>query len=676
MKVCDRIRWGLALAFGAWAFSAGLALADPAPALPPVEAYGKLPAMDMPTLSPSGDRYAFVIDQNGERGVGVVTTGGAAPIEFPVGKVKVVGMWWAGEDHLIIRTSSTVKLDREQFSRGKSELNAAVVLNVVTRKAISVFIDPQQQRVMPTVAGYFGSTQIDGRWYGFFSTFTYESSSTGMVVRHSDGWIVPDLYRVDLDTGEIHLATYGEPEIRSWLVAPDGHVAARSLYNNRYQDWHIRVGPLNGAMLLDGKGRYGGASILGFGRTPDTVLVQVDDDTAGDKFLELPLGGGPPRSTTDAESVRGLLIDPNTHLWIGVENDNDQRDATLFASPASARLNAVMTAFADHRPQLVSHSADFNSVIVLTQGDGDAGSYWLVNVAKQSADRLGERYPDIDAAFVGPVKTVVWKAADGLALQGVLTLPPDRPAKALPIVVMPHGGPLARDYPGFDYWAQAFAARGYAVFQPNFRGSTGYGAALRDAGKGEWGRKMQTDVSDGLAELARQGIVDPKRACIVGWSYGGYAAQAGITVQQGLYRCAVSMAGVSDLGGMIDYGGGNDDNAPTRYWKDYMGVKSWSEHELNDISPIKLAARADAPILLLHGDNDTVVPLKQSQDMAAALKAAGKTVELQVLPGADHWLLEEDQRMAMLKASVAFVLKYDPPDPAPAPAAVADASAH
>jgi dipeptidyl aminopeptidase/acylaminoacyl peptidase len=116
---------------------------------------------------------------------------------------------------------------------------------------------------------------------------------------------------------------------------------------------------------------------------------------------------------------------------------------------------------------------------------------------------------------------------------------------------MPHGGPEARDYPVFDWWAQAFASRGYVVLQPNFRGSTGYGAAFLRAGYGEWGRKMQSDISDGLAFLVDAGIADPGRACIVGASYGGYAALAGVTLQKGLYRCAVSVAGISDLQKMV-----------------------------------------------------------------------------------------------------------------------------
>jgi dipeptidyl aminopeptidase/acylaminoacyl peptidase len=241
---------------------------------------------------------------------------------------------------------------------------------------------------------------------------------------------------------------------------------------------------------------------------------------------------------------------------------------------------------------------------------------------------------------------------------------------------MPHGGPEDRDYPVFFWWAQAFASRGYAVFQPNFRGSSDYGKSFRDAGFGQWGRKMQTDVSDGLAELARQGIVDPKRACIAGWSYGGYAAQAGVTVQNGFYRCAVSMGGASNLPSMLSYSADSAGSltATMRYWRAFMGANSTFGGDVAAISPTDLASRADAPILLIHGKDDTVVPYGQSVGMADALKRAGKPVEFVPLDGADHWLLKEDTRIAMAKASMAFVEKYNPPDPAPAQAQASSAT--
>jgi dipeptidyl aminopeptidase/acylaminoacyl peptidase len=297
----------------------------------------------------------------------------------------------------------------------------------------------------------------------------------------------------------------------------------------------------------------------------------------------------------------------------------------------------------------------------------------LVDVATSKADPIGAAYPDVKSASVGPIETVRWTAADGLALSGVLSLPPDRPAKGLPLIVMPHGGPEDRDYAVFNWWAQLFAARGYAVFQPNFRGSSGDGAALLDAGFGEYGRKMLTDMSDGVAALAQKGVVDPKRACIVGWSYGGYAAQAGVTLQHRLYRCAVSMAGLSDLPHFLNYvvkvSGADGDGL--RYWRRYMGVTSPFDPSPATISPARHAADADAPILLIHGKDDSVVPIEQSLQMQRALKAAGKPVELVTLPNADHWLLHEDTRLAMAKASLAFVLKYNPPESEPTATAAA-----
>jgi dipeptidyl aminopeptidase/acylaminoacyl peptidase len=206
--------------------------------------------------------------------------------------------------------------------------------------------------------------------------------------------------------------------------------------------------------------------------------------------------------------------------------------------------------------------------------------------------------------------------------------------------------------------ATTFASRGYAVLQPNFRGSTGYGASFQRAGNGEWGRKMQSDISDGLAFLVQEGIADPRRACIVGASYGGYAALAGVTLQKGIYRCAASVAGISDLGKMINTEARQSglDRTLLRVLKQEIG----SGKDLRAVSPIRFAEAADAPILLVHGKDDTVVEYEQSADMAQALKKAGKAVELFTLAGEDHWLSRGETRLAMLNAVVAFVEKHNP----------------
>ena len=258
------------------------------------------------------------------------------------------------------------------------------------------------------------------------------------------------------------------------------------------------------------------------------------------------------------------------------------------------------------------------------------------------------------------VQSVSFKAQDGLALGGYLTLPNGRAARGLPLVVFPHGGPAVRDEPGFDWWAQAMASRGYAVLQVNYRGSDGFGTAFREAGFGEWGRKMQTDLSDGVRYLAAQGTIDPARVCIVGASYGGYAALAGATLEHGVYRCAVSVAGPSDLRHFVAWSLRRHDLSTQRYWDRFMGAKGPDDTHLDDLSPADRIGAATPPILLIHGKDDTVVPFEQSQFMADALKRAGKPVEMVVLNHEDHWLSHGDTRLQMLQATMDFLAKNNP----------------
>jgi dipeptidyl aminopeptidase/acylaminoacyl peptidase len=643
-------------------------LAAAAPCLaapPPVEDYGKLPAMEMVTLSPSGERYAFVGDDGGVRRLFIATTDDKPVARIGIGAVKVRDVEWAGDDFVLVHFSATVRVGGD-YLVDKQELSSAIVINLRNHTQMTAFEHGRGQ-VDSAVFGMYGTAKVAGRWYGYFGGLAVAPGGNGIyyhtnVTDDGDIRIVnADLFRVDLETGDVVRVARGQLKSR-WLVSPQGDIVARSLYWEKTGDWSVMTGASGGRELAAGRSSLGGASLLGMSRTTDAILISRASDDGVDTE-ELPLNGGPARPVANDLAGDGRIMDVRNGLWIGSTTDGDDPVSTLFSPAGEAKLRGAYKAFPGYRMALISWSADFNRMIVFTDGGDDSGTYWIVDIAKKSADVLGGAYPTVKPADVGPVRMVDWKVADGLAMRGVLTLPPGREAKNLPLVVLPHGGPVDRDYPGFDWWAQAYASRGYAVFQPNFRGSSGYGDKFVEAGYGQWGRKMQTDISDGVAELARHGIVDPKRACIVGGSYGGYAALAGVTVQQGLYRCSVSMGGIADVGRMYNEkneatGGG--DNSTTRYWKTFLGARAgWAA-----ISPAKLAARADAPILLIHGKDDTVVPIDQSDAMERALRAAGKPVERLTLDHADHWLLEQDARVAMLKASAAFVEKYNPPDPA------------
>jgi dipeptidyl aminopeptidase/acylaminoacyl peptidase len=642
-------------------FVIALSAAQAVLAAPSVETYGKLPGIEEVSLSPSGGRYAFIATDGERRRLYVASIDGKPLQVVEVGTTKVRELEWAGEDHVLVTLTATITLG-PQFNVWQAELGTVVVLNVQTGKFFQVFAK-QRDQVANAVFGQFGTAQVDGHWYGWFGGRTCKRDSTGCysILDYAE------LYRVDLDTGSINIAAHGRDDSDEWLISSSGDVVARSFYDEKGGVWRILAGKEGDQVLAAGQNDFGGAGNLHLGRSADTVVVDVpiggtDQNRGGYEYREFSLAGPAP-AAMDTEHMASPVIDPSTHLWIGEVLLNDEKETTFFTTALEARWRGARKAFPNNIVHLESWSTDFNRLIVFTEGGDDSGTYWLVDIQKHSASPVGAPYPMVKSADVGPVQMVDYRASDGLALRGVLTLPPGKQPKALPLVVLPHGGPAARDYPGFDWWAQAFASRGYAVFQPNFRGSAGYGIQFRNAGMGEWGRKMQTDISDGVADLAKRGIVDPKRACIVGASYGGYAALAGVTVQQGLYRCAVSVAGVADLSDMLVYER-KSSNGPlsssVRYWRAFMGASSSSDSRLTPITPASLAGQADAPVLLIHGDKDTIVPIDQSETMESALKRAGKPVELVKMDNEDHWLSREETRIVMLKSAVAFVEKYNP----------------
>jgi dipeptidyl aminopeptidase/acylaminoacyl peptidase len=636
--------------------AAVLAVCAPAAAAPPIEAYGKLPAVDLMRLSPDGDRFAFVAVVGDARQLVAATLEGKALIASAVGQAKVRDMEWVGEDHLLVTTSATVDLTIDLGY--KYELDGVLQVDLSTRKAFWVF--QGDRGVAQTVIGQFGTTSSSGKWFGYFGGITYAQTSTNeFYLDH--GW--PDLYQVDLVSGVHRRIVNGQQNTRAWVITAEGAVAAHDEYDEPTGRWRLRTGGWQGPVLIERKSPTDDVSLDGFGRSPGTVLVT---DSTGDRSTveEVQLKDGKAEELFSDIGVDDYLRDPVSHLLIGAQT-TDEPGAYFFDPKLQARYLGARKAFKDLKMTLVSYSRDLGRMIVETEGTGDSGTYWVVDIASGKADPVGAAYPAIKPEDVGPTSLVSYKASDGLELDGVLTLPPGREARNLPLVVMPHGGPIGvSDKPGFDPWAQAFASRGYAVFQPNYRGSGGHDVALRQAGYGEWGGKMLSDIKDGLEALAAKGIVDPKRACIVGASYGGYAALAGVTLQHGLYRCAVSVAGPSDMTSFfawqVDKNG--DKTGITRYWRAATGADKLGEKVLKTISPTTYADKVDVPVLLIHGKDDTVVPIDQSREMESALKRGGKPVELLQVNGGDHWDLHEDARMATVTNSVAFVVKHNPPD--------------
>ena len=330
----------------------------------------------------------------------------------------------------------------------------------------------------------------------------------------------------------------------------------------------------------------------------------------------------------------------------------------------NARTNKAVDEMVSGNPgyavHIASASEDWSKILYLVNGFDTPGRYILQDIATGELTGIVGARSDIAAEAVAEVATISYKARDGLGIQGILTWPSGstpESRKNLPLIVMPHGGPAAYDRVGFDWMAQYFANRGYLVLQPNFRGSTGYGTAFMQAGHGEWGGKMQDDVSDGVLGLVKAGMADPERVCIVGASYGGYSALAGGAFTPELYDCVVAIAPVSDLPRMIrdvkrERG---SRHWAVDYWQELIGDPRAEKDKLEAISPVNAADKFTAPVLLIHGKKDTVVPIEQSEVMERALKKANKDVTFVELKTEDHWLSYGETRLETLKAMSSFV---------------------
>jgi dipeptidyl aminopeptidase/acylaminoacyl peptidase len=621
---------------------------------PPLEAYGELPRIEDAAISPDGFKTAAVVQSKGERRVVVVDEADKPLLNIAAGNSKVRAIEWAENATILVTTSATVAVSG--FRASKYELSGTIIVPMGS-DGVSGMVFGNNPGIADTTRGRFGIRTVDGRTLGYFGGIAYESAGNGQYFFKNGR---TTLYAVDLKTNRPRLVApaASDGHFRDWLVDAAGNVAVTLDLAADTGLWKISIP--RGPEIARGMDPTGDVTLMSFGRDGKTVLYQIEDETGTQRWFEVPLAGGSASEILAGISLERIFVNSATGNFMGYRTSEDEPKVVMFDPVQQSALSRVFRAFKGREARLIDWTPGFSKVIVRTTGNGDSGTWYMVDVAKRSAVPIGNERPLITPEQVGPISMVNFTAQDGLAMNGVLTLPPGREAKNLPVILLPHGGPASHNSPEFDWWAQAFASRGYAVLQPNFRGSTGSSDAFRHAGDGQWGLKMQTDISDGLAELVKRGIVDPKRACIVGASYGGYAALAGVTLQKGVYRCAVSVAGIADL--KLLYVTDVQESAGSKIMAKSLREQLGDPKSYDKVSPRRFAATTDAPVLLIHGKDDTVVPYRQSQVMANALKDANKPYELVTLNGEDHWLSRGETRKRMLSETMRFVQKYNPAD--------------
>jgi dipeptidyl aminopeptidase/acylaminoacyl peptidase len=338
----------------------------------------------------------------------------------------------------------------------------------------------------------------------------------------------------------------------------------------------------------------------------------------------------------------------------------DSRDRIHWFDPVyQKRQKALETALPGEEAWMQSRSRDGSRMVVFTTSPTDPGSYALFEPKARKLDRFAVVNEALFPNMLATTKYVRYKARDGLDIPAYLTLPVGRKAKGLPLIMMPHGGPYGvRDTLDYNKEVQFLANRGYAVLQPNFRGSDSYGEEYYKKGEGQIGRAMQDDLDDGMDWLVNEGIVDPARVCIVGASYGGYAAMWGVIRNPQRYRCAASFAGVTDFKSQLKYDGKLLKSRYARTWREK--VQGEESFDLDTVSPAKNADKLSRPLLLAHGDEDSNVPFSQYKKMIDALKKSKKSVETHVYEGEGHGFEDSKNEQDWLDRLEAFLAKHNP----------------
>ena len=384
------------------------------------------------------------------------------------------------------------------------------------------------------------------------------------------------------------------------------------------------------------------------------VAYGFDADGGHTALFKVALDGSGKRERVfgrDDVDLDGLVRIGRQQRVVGVTFATDRRQTEFF----DPELKTLQRALARAIPKLplisfVDASANEQRLLLWAGSDINPGEYYVFDKKTRHLDMLSPVRPELGDVTLAPVKTVTYTAADGTKIPAYLTLPPGHDPKGLPAVVIPHGGPSARDEWGFDWLAQFFAARGYVVLQPNFRGSTGYGEAwFQNNGFRSW-KTAIGDINDAGRWLAAEGIADPAKLAVVGWSYGGYAALQSPVLAPTLFKAIVAIAPVTDLSTLRE---------EHRNYSDFRLVDSFigrGDH-VRSGSPAQNAEAIRAPVLLFHGDKDRNVGVGESRMMVSRLKKAGKAVGYVEFKGLDHQIEDSEARTAMLDRADTFLRK-------------------
>ncbi len=470
------------------------------------------------------------------------------------------------------------------------------------------------------------------------------------------------VYKANVYTGKLKRVKKHSNSVRSWYADRAGNVRIGEQYDDKKRKVTYKV--LDSAtnkwvvaweyVVFDEPE----INIAGFGNNPNELFIFADHEGRQALFkTDLSKPGYPKElvlSDPDYDVTGRLIYSSALKEVVGLYYNDGNSKSVFWNKEYKAFQAGLDKAMPDTRNYIGSMSDDGRKYVVFTSNNANPGTYLFGDRDEKSITPLATSYPDLTEDVLVEKESHTYKARDGLELEGFLSLPKTFANKPTATIILPHGGPMSEDGKSFDMFSTFMANRGYVVFQPNFRGSSGYGHDFMMQAVGGYGLEMQDDLEDAVKYLVDEKIADPKKVCIVGASYGGYAALMGATKTPDLFQCAISFAGMSDLVRMRDsYRNFTNKNTARKQFGE-------DKAQLKETSPVRMAERVKIPILLIHGKDDTTVPVVQSRIMADALKDEGKVHEYIELEDGTHHLDYYPDRKQTFEAMENFLKKYLP----------------
>jgi dipeptidyl aminopeptidase/acylaminoacyl peptidase len=615
--------------------------ADARPPVIPLADFSALPTLTKPLLSPDGRRIAARSVANGKTTLVILDADHPESVQrvIDLRDADVASLTWAGNQRMLLTVES---------------FGLVAGLPLPFLRLIAIDVDSGVSRI------------VDQSSRGFYAgdvLYTDPTGSWALVASQDDPYSFPSVKRVDLTTGRGTLVEKPRDGVWDWYADDRGIVRAGVAYNDRRWAVWYRNAPDQKLTKLKGKfDRDDQGAVDKFIFRGEKSWILTNQRTGRFSLYNYDVGSGtigaPIFENSDVD-VDDVLYNAATGEIDGVKYEDDRYHIHWMDPDFSSLQTKLDRALPDHDNVAMAWSDDKKRVLVWSQSGSDPGRYFLLDRTTSKMHPVVDPYPRIDPALMSPMTSVRFPARDGLPLRGYLTLPRGREAKKLPLVLMPHGGPFERDHWEYDPIVQFLANRGYAVLQPEFRGSTGFGKDFVEKGYGQWGRKMQDDLDDSVDWLARTGQIDPKRVCIVGGSYGGYAALWGAIRNPERYRCAASMAGVSDVPALLK--SHRKLFSATRYYREWRThVGGDTDADLRSVSPLTYASNVKVPLLIGHGEKDERVPPEQSHDLVNALTQAHANVTSVFYEKDGHGFDNSADLEDWLRRLEAFLAKYNP----------------